>query len=168
MKLDLMRSAAQQNEHHAMKILCHNTPTVLGRENSSFDFTMYGFSPSDLAEASSQSLKEKHQYTNASLSARHKKKLPLFLTKSGEILKSASGSIDDRSSLIYHTKSAGSQNRTFLTEELSSTEIIPSQSSLWEPLTLDTLQEHKKVKSVQGSGPFQHGEPKLWRYSSPI
>jgi len=160
-----MRSAAQQNEHHAMMMLCHNTPTVLGRESSAFDFTMYGVSSSDLEEASSPALKEKyHQYTSTSLSARHKKKLPLFLTKSGEILKSASGSIDDRSSLAK----SGSQNQTFLTQELSSSEITPSQSSLWEPLTFDTLQEHKKVKAVQGSGPFQHGEPKLWRYSSPM
>ena len=162
-----MRSAAHQNEHHAMMILCHNTPTVLGRESSTFDFTMYGFSPGDLGETSSPVLKEKHQYTSVSLSTRHKKKLPLFLTKSGEILKSASGSIDDRSSLVYQTESS-SQNRTFLTQELSSSEITPSHSSLWEPLTFDTLQEHKKVKTVQGSGPFQHGEPKLWRYSSPI
>ena len=163
-----MRSEAQQNEHHAMMILCHNTPTVLGRESSAFDFTMYGVSSSDLEETSSPVIKEKHHhYTSTSPSTRHKKKLPLFLTKSGEILKSASGSIDDKSSLVYRTKS-GSQNRTFLTQELSSSEITPLQSSLWEPLTFDTLQEHKKVKAVQGSGPFQHGEPKLWRYSSPI
>jgi len=163
-----MRSAAQQNEHHAMMILCHNNPTVLGRESSTFDFTMYGVSLSDLEETPSPVSKEKyHQYTNTSLNARHRKKLPLFLTKSGEILKSASGSIDNSSSLIYQNKSS-SQNRTFLTQELSSSEITPSQSSVWEPLTFDTLQEHKKVKIVQGSGPFQHGEPKLWRHSSPI
>lgn len=169
MQLQLMRSAAQQNEHHATFILYRNSPNHLGRESSSFDLTMYGFSPNDLIESHSSS-REQYQTPMIEVSAqtKHKKKLPLYLTKSGDILKSTSGSVDDRSSFVSQTKSEA-QNKTFLTqEEYSTTEVSTSQSSLWEPLTFDTLQEYTEVKVVPGFGPFQHGEPKLWRLPSPL
>ena len=160
-----MRDAAQENEHHATFILYRNSPNHLGRENSSFDLTMYGFSPDDLIEPHSSS-RERYQTPVIEVSdqTKHKKKLPLYLTKSGDILKSTSGSVDDRSSFVSQTN----QNKTFITQEYSTTEVSTSQSSLWEPLTFDTLQEYTEVKVVPGSGPFQHGEPKLWRCPSSL
>ena len=164
-KLQLMRSAAQQNEHHATFILYRNSPNHLGRESSTFDLTMYGFSPDDLIESHSLS-RERYSTPTIEVQTKHKKKLPLYLTKSGDILKSTSGSVDDRGSLVSQTKSEP-QTKTFITQGCSSTtEISTSQSSLWEPLTFDTLQEHREVKTVPGFGPFQHGEPKLWRVPS--
>lgn len=171
-KLDLVRSAAQQNEYHATLILCRNSPNHLGRESSTFDLTMYGFSPDDLTEPHSSS-RERYQtpLTELAMYTKHKKKLPLYLTKSGDILKSTSGSVDDRTSLISQTKSEPKsfpQRKTFLTQECSTTEVSTSQASLWEPLTFDTLQEYTEVRAVPGFGPFQHGEPKLWRFSPPL
>lgn len=163
-----MRSAAQQNEHHATFILYKNSPNHLGRESSTFDLTMYGFSPDDLIEPHSSS-RERYQtpVVETSVQTKHKKKLPLYLTKSGDILKSTSGSVDDRASFVSQIKSEP-QNKTFLTQESSTTEVSTSQSSLWEPLTLDTLQEYTEVKTVSGFGPFQHGEPKIWKIPSPL
>ena len=161
-----MRSAAQQNEHHAAFILYRNSPNHLGRESSSFDLTMYGFTLDDLIEPHSSLSRERYQTPMIEVQTKHKKKLPLYLTRSGDILKSTSGSIDDRGSLVSQTKSEP-QNKTFITQECSSTTgISTSQSSLWEPLTFSTLQEYTAVKSVSGFGPFQHGEPKLWRVPS--
>lgn len=164
-KLELMRSAAQQNEHHTTVILCRNSPNHLGRESSTFDLTMYGFSPDDLIEPHSS--RERYQTPITAIHTKYKKKLPLYLTKSGDILKSISGSVDDRASLISQVKS-DSHNKTFLTQEGSTTEVSTSQVCLWEPLTLDTLQEHTEVKTVPGFGPFQHGEPKLWKLPSSL
>lgn len=167
--LKLMRSAAQQNEHHATFILCRNNPNHMGRESSTFDLTMYGFSADDLMEPYPSS-RERYQtpVIEDLVQTKHKKKLPLYLTKSGDILKSTSGSVDERSSFVSQTKSE-SQNKTFLTQECSSTtEVSTSQSSLWEPLTFGTLQEYREVKTVPGFGPFQHGEPKLWKIPSSL
>lgn len=164
-----MRSAAQQNEHHATFILCRNNPNHMGRESSTFDLTMYGFSADDLMEPYPSS-RERYQtpVIEDLVQTKHKKKLPLYLTKSGDILKSTSGSVDERSSFVSQTKSE-SQNKTFLTQECSSTtEVSTSQSSLWEPLTFGTLQEYREVKTVPGFGPFQHGEPKLWKIPSSL
>lgn len=167
-KLELMRNAAQQNEHHASFILCRNSPNHLGRESSTFDLTVYGFSPNDLNEPYSLSRERYHTPMNeASVQIKHKKKLPLYLTKSGDILKSTSGSVDDRTSFISQTKSEP-QDRTFLTQQYSITEVSTSKASLWEPLTFDTLQEYREMKTVPGFGPFQHGEPKLWKIPSPV
>jgi len=140
----------------------------LGRESSTFDLTMYGFSPDDLIEPHASS-RERYQtpITEVLMHRKHKKKLPLYLTESGDILKSTSGSVDDRASLISQVKSEP-HNKTFLTQECSTTEVSTSQASLWEPLTLDTLQEHTEVKAVQGFGPFQHGEPKQWKLPSSL